>query len=155
MTVWETGTYHDAAYVKITPSELARSEEDDELEDVAIYYAASGEALIVTLDEDVLKRAVDRQAARRRARAEGRSVERPGLPWLGSNFCLQADRKIIRLIEAAYGEDYHRPTHQEQHIRAHRLQSNPPDKNRPGGINGMGIRKGIGHRLEILGQHLY
>ncbi|MHC4414991.1 MAG: hypothetical protein ACYS0G_06895 [Planctomycetota bacterium] len=106
MTVWETGTYNDFAYVKITPSELAKSEEDDELEDIAIYYAASGDDLIVTLDEGVLKRALDRQAARRRARADGRPIERPGRPWLGDNFCLQADRKIIHLIEVAYGEDY-------------------------------------------------
>ena len=48
MTVWESLTYKDEPYVKITPSERAK-QRDDELEKLAVYYSTSGEALIVTL----------------------------------------------------------------------------------------------------------
>ena len=55
MVLWESMKYKDQPYVKITPTEQAKGQ-IKEVEKVAIYYAASGEALVVTLNENVLKR---------------------------------------------------------------------------------------------------
>jgi hypothetical protein len=105
MMVWETMQYNDAPFVKITPSELAKSDEDM-FENVAVYYAASGQALIVTLNEDVLRRALDRQNARRTAKAAGTPLPRGGRPWLGKNLCIQADKRVVQLIEVLFAENY-------------------------------------------------
>ena len=62
MVGWESLSYKDQPYVKITPTERAKGQQK-ELEHVAICYSASGDALLVTLNENVLKRAIDRQLA--------------------------------------------------------------------------------------------
>ncbi len=104
MTHWESLTYGDEPYVKITPSAKARREED-ELERLAVYYSASGESLIVTLSEDLLKRALDRRIARRAAKQEGTAVEAEPA-WLGESLCLKADAKAVHVISMLSAEDY-------------------------------------------------
>ena len=107
MMVWETEQYNDTPFVKITPSEMAKSN-GDMFENAAIYYAATGQALIVTMNEDVLKRALDRQTARRTAKAQGEPLERTGRPWLGKNVCFQAEQKVVQLAEKVFAKDYQR-----------------------------------------------
>jgi len=105
MTLWETFTYLDQPYVRITPSPLGRGPED-ELQNLAVYYAASGESLMVTLDEGMLKRALERRVAAQKAAAAGQPVPRTGRPWLGASLCLQADRKLLSLVEKLGGGKY-------------------------------------------------
>jgi hypothetical protein len=105
MTHWESLTYKEEPYVKITPSAKAKQEED-ELENLAVCYSASGESLIVTLSEEVLKRALDRRMARRTAKKQGKTIEAEP-PWLGQSLCLKADAKAAALISALWAEDYH------------------------------------------------
>ncbi|MHC4404792.1 MAG: hypothetical protein ACYTG0_34515, partial [Planctomycetota bacterium] len=104
MTHWESLTYKDEPYVKITPSSRAKREED-EMENLAVCYAASAESLIVTLSEDVLKRALDRRIARRTADQETKAPEPPS-PWLGKSLCLKADAKAVAILSALFAEDY-------------------------------------------------
>ena len=77
MVLWESLKYKDQPYVKVTPTERAKGQVK-EVEKVAIYYAASGDALLVTLNENLLKRAIDRQLAREAAE-EGQGQAAPAV----------------------------------------------------------------------------
>jgi hypothetical protein len=105
MTAWESLTYKELPYVKVMPTAQAGNLGlGDQL---ALYYYASGEAFILTLNEDVLKRAIDRQLARRQAKPQGK--EPAGDSWLGSSVALHADAKLLGLLRAAggfLGNDY-------------------------------------------------
>ncbi|MBN2580901.1 MAG: hypothetical protein JXB10_18085 [Pirellulales bacterium] len=70
MTNWESLTYRDQPYVKITPTERALGREKD-LEKLAVCYAASGDGFLLTLNEPLLKRSIDRQLARQEAEKKG------------------------------------------------------------------------------------
>lgn len=115
MTQWESLRYHDQAYVKVSPTAKARGAGGlRDVEDLAVYYSASGDALVVTLREDVLKRAIDRQMARDKAksasppppRPQGESGDEPAAdqalaaakPWLGSSVGLRVDRQVLELL---------------------------------------------------------
>jgi hypothetical protein len=69
------------------------------VEKAAIYYAASGEALLVTPNENLLKRALDRQLVP--APAGKRE-------WLGANVALRVDRRVWELLSRMSRDDYQR-----------------------------------------------
>lgn len=119
MIQWESLTYKDQPYVKVSPTDRAKGQHA-ELQSIVIYYAASGDALLLTLNEAVMKRSIDRQLARAaggktEAKADGKTDVNPAdpadsksdgqsaasdatvseRPWLGSNIGLQVDRKAI------------------------------------------------------------
>jgi len=111
MTHWESLTYKNEPYVTITPSARARRQEE-EVENLAIYYSASAESLIVTLSEEVLKRALDRRLARGKAgekangaQEEDKTVEVPPA-WLGESLCLKTDARAVELLSAFFADDY-------------------------------------------------
>ncbi len=97
MTVWETLDYKGQAYVKVSPSERAKS--GNPWDKMALYYVPGGESLVVSISEDVLKRAIDRQIDRREKIAAGEPVTRVGLPWLGENFCVTVDGRLLKLLQ--------------------------------------------------------
>ncbi len=101
MTVWENRVHNGTDYVRVGPSERAEPVEGDF---EAMYYMASGDALVVSLDENVLKRVIDRRAAR--AAAADPQVPGPARPWLGENLCLQVEREVLGILETVYGEVY-------------------------------------------------
>jgi hypothetical protein len=106
MAQWENLTYRDQPYVKVSPTERAKGTRQATEADVALYYSASGDALIVTPREDVLKRALDRQI-QRKAGTEGKTAEAtPHRPWLGSNVGLQVDRKALESLGRVFNPDY-------------------------------------------------
>jgi hypothetical protein len=112
MTVWEPLDYNGQPYVRVKPTEQARRELDQEANNVAIYYAPSPNGLTVTINEAVLKRAIDRRIARTAAdkKSSATTSENPAknanlssappLPWLGDNFCLLVDRKMFDLLSS-------------------------------------------------------
>ncbi len=106
MVGWESQVYKDQPYVKVSPTERAKGQHK-ELENVAIYYSASGDALLVTLHEHVLKRALDRLLARA---PEGKDKKAPpaaaGKPWLGSNVGLHVDRKALEIVSHLSRDEY-------------------------------------------------
>ena len=71
------------------------------------YYAATADGLTVTLNEPLLQRALDRQAARRRAIEEDQPQPRHGAPWLGDNFCLQLTQPAIRMLDQLSWQSIH------------------------------------------------
>ncbi|MHC4947232.1 MAG: hypothetical protein ACYTG1_03085 [Planctomycetota bacterium] len=100
MTVWETRKHHDMSYVRVTPSEEAKAG-DRMAANLGVCYAASGDSLIVTLNEPLLHRALDRRAARR---AAGTDAGPAPDAWLGDNLDVVATSAIIPVAEAIYAE---------------------------------------------------
>ncbi|MCH8828618.1 MAG: hypothetical protein IID45_03470 [Planctomycetes bacterium] len=106
MVVWKTKKYNGQAYVKMEATERLGSTIGNADQDLAIYYVATPKAFTVTLNENVLKRAIDREIARRKAGATGKVVKFAGKPWLGSSAALQIDGKALGFFEAYFGENY-------------------------------------------------
>lgn len=107
MLNWESLTYQEQPYVKITPTERAIGQ-SEEIRNLAVYYSASGQALTVTLNEDVLKRSIDRDVARLEAKKEDRELPSPEHSWLGSNLALQVDQQILNVIASVTSSPYQR-----------------------------------------------
>jgi len=95
MTVWENLDYDGRGYVRVTPSEQAR--EAGQAEDYAIYYCTAPQGLVVTLNEEVLKRALDRGVG---------PAEQAAAPWLGESMALRVRRRTLEILRLAGGEAY-------------------------------------------------
>lgn len=104
MTVWESKKCDEEPYVRISTSERGRSSTGG-LEDLALHYWSSGDALIVSLREDTLQRAIRRQIAIRKAKADGKSVERETPSWIGENMCLQVNSKALEALAMMFADD--------------------------------------------------
>jgi hypothetical protein len=96
MAVWTNLTYKDQPYVKISPSAQAKGQNKD-LKDAAIYYRATGDNFLLTPNEAIVKRAIDRQIDRDAAKKEGKEVA--AQPLLGESMVVQADGKLYDLLE--------------------------------------------------------
>ncbi len=95
---WDARKHGEAGYVRIGLSEQMREGQPD-FRDVAIHYAQVPGGLIVTLNENLLKRALDRQKARRDAKAAGTPlVETESQAWLGMGQNLVASVKPENLL---------------------------------------------------------
>jgi hypothetical protein len=111
MLLWETKEYQGQPYVKVSPSAEARRNAD-ELEKVAVYYAASGEAFVLTLSEPLLKRSLGRRLARRgESKSEATAGEAGAnakelASWTGKNMGLQVKQQFLQLLERGLDESY-------------------------------------------------
>jgi len=103
MTIWENSEYHGQAYVKVTPAQGAGM---GEIAKLAVYYAVTPKSLVLTLSEPVLKRALDRQAAREAGKGDDQAGSASIKPWLGTNLCLQIDRQFLSAFEVMSHDDY-------------------------------------------------
>jgi hypothetical protein len=104
-TLWEVCKHGEMSYVKVSAAEPGGTQAGSE--GFALFYAATPDSLVVTLNEDLLKRALDRRASRRDAAPEGSDVPGGTEPWLGESACFQAERAVLELVEAFAGERYH------------------------------------------------
>ena len=116
MVEWESFEHNGQHYVKITPTETSRPALHSAASKLAIHYAATPGMLVVTLNEDLLKRALDRQAARKKE-AQAKDAKPasgapatdaipagdPPRPWLGKSMAFQIDRKVLELFEEVFG----------------------------------------------------
>ena len=112
MTIWENHTYRDEPYVSIRPSARALQEgegllgEGDGAEQAALYYSASGDGLVVSLDRALIERAIDRRLARRAASADaqpsdgGAAVAAP--EWLGEHLGLRLRGEALGWLDALF-----------------------------------------------------
>jgi hypothetical protein len=105
MTQWETLKHGDEPYVKISPTERARGGLPL-VDQLNLYYAFWSDGLVVTLNENVLKRALDRRAAREAAKAEGRELPAPPRSWLGESMSLQFDGRTVQQLCRTLSGDY-------------------------------------------------
>lgn len=98
---WGNGTYKEVPYVIISPTAQGRGMLGQV--DAKLYYLAAPEGLTITLNEDLLKRVIDRIAAARTPAAEGKPT--PPQPWPGTHAALGLDPAALRVLAAATGED--------------------------------------------------
>lgn len=106
MLTWETLEHRDVAYVKVSPTERARSNVD-EFENVALYYAASGKSLVVSLNENVVKRAIERELDQGDGGSE--EIESPAIDrWLGESLSLVVDQRIVLPLAHLGRDEYQR-----------------------------------------------
>lgn len=106
---WENRTHNGQAYVRVGLSEQARADAPEEAADGAVYYAPMPRAITLSLSEDVLKRAIEREQARRDAAGDDADAQPPASvpeprPWLGESLALQFTREGLNLIEGPGGE---------------------------------------------------
>ncbi|HKD37990.1 MAG TPA: hypothetical protein VKB78_14355, partial [Pirellulales bacterium] len=106
MVAWESLDYRDEPYVRIRTTDRARATFPEGVKDPTLFYAISGDALIVTPNEHLLKRALDRQIERRKTKADGKPLPSTGKPWLGSSVGLQFDQRAISLLASVFQNEY-------------------------------------------------
>ena len=101
MTTWEPLTYRDQPYVRIKPTETARKQIGEDA-NAALYYVPAADSLTVSFNENVIKSAIDRRLTRASgATGNGNRAPHaaePPLAWLGSNFCLQVDHRMLDML---------------------------------------------------------
>jgi hypothetical protein len=104
LTAWETRTYKDRPYVKVSPSERAKSDGEvpQEAQDVAVYYAAGGGALVISPREDVLSALSIGRSSGKPPRRRRRRRTRPG----SERASRRADRKAADIIDTLVRDDY-------------------------------------------------
>ncbi|MCI0651199.1 MAG: hypothetical protein L0Z55_04890 [Planctomycetes bacterium] len=115
MCIWETLDHGGQSFVRISPAEKMRRDLD-ELKDLSIWYAPTADALIVSLREDVLKRALDRRAAANRGKTPGEgangaapvNTSAAAYSWLGESFALHLDRRLLAPFERAIWIEFDR-----------------------------------------------
>lgn len=101
MTNWESLKHKEKPYVKIS---AGKEFNEQSLKDLAIYYSISGEALIVSLNEQVIQRAIEREAERKAAKP-GADAKPPHV-WLGSNMAFEADQRLTAIVMPALRKQY-------------------------------------------------
>jgi hypothetical protein len=110
MTEWESLEHHGQPYVRVKPSEQSQPTLGEGA-NVALYYAPSANGLTVTLNEAVLKSAIDRRVAQtsndKKASKNNSEVSvkkalesAQPLSWLGDNLCFQVDCKMFELLNS-------------------------------------------------------
>jgi hypothetical protein len=107
LTRWESVKHGEFSYVRIRPENPRNFPMPDQLsEDFAIYYAVAPGWLVVTPNEQLLKRAIDRHVARTKADKEGKSRKSAARVWLGKNVGVQANRRTLTALETLFHEEY-------------------------------------------------
>jgi hypothetical protein len=96
MTIWETFEHNQQQYVRITPARRG----EDAFGKLAIFYAPTPDSLTLAVNEDLLKRAIER--AGKAPEAAAGAVR----PWLGSSVAVQLDKRVIGLLAAFKSDDY-------------------------------------------------
>lgn len=115
MTIWENHTYRDEPYVSLRPSpralEDARGflgEDNETVDQAALYYAASGEGLVLSLNRSVIEHALDRRLQRKAAVATASPTAAPSAttpsPWLGDQLCLRVQGKAFSVLGEVFGD---------------------------------------------------
>jgi len=124
MLVWENRQHAGGTYVRVAMTEEARADMglfDDGVTPPALHYVASGQGFVLSLDEQLVQRAIERQQARRKPPVDGGAsapeaqaadaAPAPG-PWLGAHLALDLSADLVPLLEAALVQ------HGEQPLRA-------------------------------------
>ena len=108
MINWQSLTYHDQPYVKLTPTERARKELPEGVKDPALCYAITPDGLLLTLSEKILRQTLDRQAERQKTKdaGQGAAPAAPAHGWLGESMGLQLDRSALAILNNLSRESY-------------------------------------------------
>ncbi len=99
LTTWSTQDHNGKPYVKI-----AATGANGDFKKLCLYYATTPKSLIVTVNENVLKRALDRQEARSRPDYQPDATTRP---WLGESQSFQAGPRALAVAQQLTRDSYH------------------------------------------------
>ena len=111
MLKWELREYRGRSYTKISVSEILKERDGNReltndtrwLDDAAIYYTVYGDALVITLNEKVLQRAIDRRITNQtQPQALIPAGDRESL---GDNLAVHVDAKSLQLLTALAGDE--------------------------------------------------
>ncbi|MBI5431195.1 MAG: hypothetical protein HZA52_00005 [Planctomycetes bacterium] len=100
LVVWQNREFEGHTYVRVAVDEDV--DMGDAIAEAAIYYATLPKALIVTLREDVLQRALKRYDARKSGSIEAQPA------WLGKSAALRVERDALDLFTAVGGRELSR-----------------------------------------------
>lgn len=102
LTRWETRTYREQTYTRVAVREGAPV--PPAASQFAIYYGLVGNGLLVTLNEDLFKRAIDRQMDAKPQDTEKDSEAKH--IWLGKNAAVEIQQKGLMLVGALTSRQY-------------------------------------------------
>jgi hypothetical protein len=95
MTVWDNQIYREQPYVRIRPAERIRSQ-SRVVSELALYYAVTPKALVVSLSEPMIKRAIDRQ------QPSNDVASLSELSWLGENMAVHIKGPGMAVVQALF-----------------------------------------------------
>lgn len=93
LTVWESRKHNDVGYVRIGPNEDSNMWDDD-WRSLQLFYSTTGGRLLISLREDVVTRAIDRELAKKSGEQSDAPTKKPEA-WLGSNMALYVDKPVL------------------------------------------------------------
>lgn len=98
LVTWEPRQHAGQTYVKVGPSPQARAQHKEIPEDLSLYYVSMPEALVVSLNENVIRSAIDRQQQRNAAATRPAATRPSGRAWPGSGMCLRVRRQFMENV---------------------------------------------------------
>lgn len=109
LTTWEPQEYHGKTYVKIT----SRHDNDNGMPELSIFYAALPDSLTVTLNENLIQRALDRAAAATQPATAAAEPKPTTRPWLGKNLAVQVRSGSMDLFSRLAHDQFGRRLQQD------------------------------------------
>lgn len=104
MLTWETREHNGQAYVKVRATdETRRMMAGEGAGEMALYYAPAADALVVSPNEGVIQRALERRAA---AKEAGPDAPKPA-PWLGECMAMHVGDGAMTVLQALIDTPYH------------------------------------------------
>jgi hypothetical protein len=106
---WETLQHREVPYVKLSSVVPQQHQQDDDaMPQWSVYYTTTGGALLLSLNEDVLKSALERELARHPGTqpAAAPTTAPATQPWVGQNMALQADRRVLDVLRPVISMGY-------------------------------------------------
>ena len=102
MTLWTSKSYKKQGYVKITPG---KGLTDDLIKEgsapIALYYVPSPRLLTISLSEEMIHRAIDRNLLNREENASNIRAS-----WAGNSTALQASKPITSIFDLSMGQNF-------------------------------------------------
>jgi hypothetical protein len=106
MTRWDNADYQGQPYVNVL---AVQADSAGNKWPIHVSYAATSNALIVSLQESALKRALDRYQSRTSGKTEKTSAATLASAWLGSNVCLRAAQPFLSVFLAQHRDQHRAP----------------------------------------------
>ena len=111
LTQWESRSHRDQAYVRIAPTERAKSS-NQSLGEIEVYYAYVNDALVLTMNEELLKRSIDRGLGDAASKTTGNesphtdTSTQPLPEWIGENLAAIVNRRFIDYVGLVAYREY-------------------------------------------------
>ncbi len=104
LTLWTPLKYNEQSYVKISNA-ATENQANNAWANYAIYYTALPDALIISLDESMLKKILDRKKPTMEATADNSPASPPSEEWLGQSMALNIKKNALILIQSIFQEN--------------------------------------------------